>query len=121
MNKIRKRTKGHRVSKGTVRHKGPPKARRKRARRKAALAKHLSPLVRIPDYETASRVRGGRDLCNVESSTLGGSRACSEECRRKVDTMVLWEYWSGGYWRKASRHKCEKHARKLAKKLGKAA
>lgn len=113
------KTKKKRNRKGRVR--GPAKARKKRNKRKLALAKSRAPLRARPYCEVADRVRGGNlSIRNVESSTLGSSRACRAGCSKKADTMVLWEYWLGGYWRQGKRHQCGKHAGKLEARLRRA-
>lgn len=107
------------------RARGPAKARKLRLKRKLAKAKRLAPLVLRPHYEVADRVRGEGtpSIRNVESSILGGDRECkagASSCSKKVDTMVLWEHWQGGYWRQGKRHQCASHAEQLSARLRRA-
>ena len=100
-----------------------PRARKRRKKRRLALAKSLAPLTLRPRYETADRVRGdGPPVRNVESSVLGGDQCkVSTGCTKKAEVMVLWHYWLGGCWRKASRHQCAKHAESLESRIRRSA
>jgi hypothetical protein len=93
---------------------GPSKARRLRAKRK------LKPRQDLVHAPVLDRVRGaGPPVRNVESDAIGGSTGCTA-CTVRADTMVAWEHWSSGCWRKASRHQCAKHARKHTARLRRA-
>jgi hypothetical protein len=101
-----------------VTKKGPPKAKRLRAKRKAAKQPRTFKLT----VRCAPEVRGKSkpDIRDVEVVEAVG-RFCPK-CRyssRPADSAVTWRYWHRGQWRRAKRVLCGKHARQLAKRLEK--
>jgi len=119
------KTKRRHNRKGRVR--GPAKARRLRCKRKLTAQRRLASVVTdVPRPERPElRMRGdGPPVRNVEASghgkDLGKECGNNRECAARADTMVFWEFWLGGYWRLAARHRCQRHASQIAARLRKA-
>ncbi|GAF82845.1 unnamed protein product [marine sediment metagenome] len=100
--------------------KGPVKARRLRRRRKLKFAPPAKARVH---GAVASGTRGkGPPVRNVvlAETTTGGLCAKCPWNSRSASTLVTWDYWFRGEWRRARRARCDKHARSLKNQVEKA-